>query len=387
MRRSLQIWVGTLVVAVAMGHGFPRLAAAAERTHEVAKGQTLWGISKHYGVSVDALKARNEIGVQSIRPGQRLIVPSKEWQPGDSKPGEEKTSNGAVAKPPRWTQVQKSSAERGGVNPCNSPDPGFGIYTQWKRGITMGQWIAPQRGGITASGRFDLMIHFHGHEPARKEWVRVMEGAVLVGIDLGTGSGAYFNAFAWPKAFEGLVASVEKAMAEHTGKPNARVRHVGLSSWSAGYGAVQQIIGQPYGKRVVDSVILLDGLHCGYQGSSLNGGQIAPFIDWAKRAAAGSVTMFVSHSSIIPPGYASTTETAAFLIEQVGGRPTAARPRRGEPMGLDLIRRYSRGRFQVRGYAGNGPLDHCAHLGLYRDVLKVHVKPQWKSPRGYRAKP
>ena len=34
--------------------------------------------------------------------------------------------------------------------------------------------------------------------------------------------------------------------------------------------------------------------------------------------------MFVSHSSIIPPGYASTTETANFLIEKVGGKPHKA---------------------------------------------------------------
>ena len=52
-------------------------------------------------------------------------------------------------------------------------------------------------------------------------------------------------------------------------------------------------------------------------------------------------------------------------------------------MGLDLISRYSRGKFHVRGYSGNDKMDHCAHIGLYRDVLKVHVMPRWNSPRGY----
>jgi hypothetical protein len=55
-------------------------------------------------------------------------------------------------------------------------------------------------------------------------------------------------------------------------------------------------------------------------------------------------------------------------------------------MGLDLISRYSRGNFHVRGYNGNDKMDHCAHIGLYRDVLKVHVKRRWNSPRGYKKK-
>src|SRR5262249_41683690 len=64
-------------------------------------------------------------------------------------------------------------------------------------------------------------------------------------------------------------------------------------------------------------------------------------------------------------------------------KPTRTKPRGHDPMGLDLISRFSKGKFHVRGYAGNDKMDHCAHIGLYRDVLKVHVIPRWKSPRGY----
>lgn len=354
---------------------------AKERTHEVASGHTLWGIARRYGVSVDAIKARNELTSAKIRPGQRLIIPEQGWRPGDPTPSEKRGAG--PAKPDASTQVQKTSAERGGINPCNTPDPGFGVYGHWRRGIAMGQWLAPGRGGITRSGQFDVMFHFHGHEPARKEWVRVMDGTVFVGVTLGTGSGAYINTFSNGSAFKSLVQSVEKAMATKTGKANARVRHVGLSAWSAGYGAVQQILQQRYGRELVDTVVLLDGLHCGYRGNDLEGIQLKPFVDFARRAARRQKYFFVSHSSIIPPGYASTTETANYLIRALGGRPRATRPRAADPVGLELVSRYGRGNFQVRGYAGNGPLDHCAHLSLYRDVLKVHVKRRWNSPRGY----
>jgi hypothetical protein len=286
-----------------------------------------------------------------------------------------------LKKPPPATQKQKSAEERG-VNPCASPDPGFGNYSPWNRGVSIGQMILPIRGGIGQRGEFDAMIHFHGHEPVRKEWVKVMDGAMLVGIDLGNGSGPYENTFADKSAFKRLLASIEETVAAHTKRKKAQLRHLGLSAWSAGYGAIQRILEDPALRQRVDSVVLLDGLHCGYKPDSLNDLQLAPFIEFARLAAAGKKLMFVSHSSIIPPGYASTTETANFLIDQVGGRPVRARARGGDPMGLELISQYSRGGFHVRGFSGNGKLDHCSQIGLYRDVLRIHVKPRWKSPRG-----
>ena len=282
-------------------------------------------------------------------------------------------------KPAPDTQVQTSSVDRG-INPCMTPDPGFGVYAKWEGGIGMGQFIMPVRGGLTSRGDFDLMIHFHGHEPVRKEWVQVMDGAVLVGIDLGLGSGAYEEAFQAPDVFPRLVEAVERAVAKKAGRKTARVRHLGLSSWSAGYGALQHILMQPYAKQRVDSVVLLDGLHCGYSGTAINGQPIFMFTDFAKRAASGETFMFVSHSSIIPPGYASTTETADYLVHELGGK---LRDVRGTgPMGMTLITRYSKGNFHVRGFSGNDKMDHCAQIGEFRDVLRVHIKPRWNSPRG-----
>ncbi len=284
------------------------------------------------------------------------------------------------AKPPAATQVQKTAAERG-VNPCNSPDPGFGAYEPWNRAPTLGQMLLPKRGGVSSRGEFDVMFHFHGHDPARKEWVRVMNGVVFVGITLGVGSGKYEETFRNHAAFPKLVESVEREVARKAGRSKARARRIGLSAWSAGYGAVQEILRDPPSRNRVDSVILLDGMHCGYAGQGgLNRPQIQPFIDFARRAATGDRFMLVSHSSIIPPGYASTTETANFLIHELGGKPAKAKARKGDPMGLELIARFDRKGFHVRGFSGNDTMDHCAHLGFYRDVLTSYIKPRWRSP-------
>jgi hypothetical protein len=262
-----------------------------------------------------------------------------------------------------------------------TPDPGFGVYGQWHRDVRYGQYLRPLHGGLRRDGSFDVMFHFHGHEPVRKEWVKAMDGAVFASVDLGIGSGAYETTFQDPSAFAEYLRSVESAMAKATGNPKAHARHIGLSAWSAGYGAVLRILEQPLGRRV-DTVILLDGLHAGYVDGHVNGQQIQSVVDFAQAAAHGKGFFFFSHSSIIPPGYASTTEVANYLVWSVNGKPKAFHPKRRRVLGLELISLYDRENMHTRGYRGNDKMDHCAHIGLYTEVLNLQVKPRWKSPRG-----
>ncbi len=290
-------------------------------------------------------------------------------------------------KPTEKTQTQKTAEERGGVNPCNTKEPAPGIYEPWNRAPSIGQMIMPARGGVTKDGKFDVMIHFHGHDPMRREWVQVADGAVLVGITLGIGSGAYEQTFSDPKTFKELLESVEKEVASARGLASAKVRKVGLSAWSAGYGAAKAILRTDFGKDTVDSLILLDGLHANYEpDGSLDDKSLAPFVAFAKRAKASKRFMYVSNSSIIPPDYASTTETVNYLIHELGGRPKGQKPRKGDPMGLELNAKFDAGNFHARGFDGNDKMDHCAHIGLMRDVMKTFIKKRWNSPKGQAAK-
>lgn len=329
------------------------------------------------------MDSRKDSGVAFLRGASSLLLGLALATTSALAQGPKTDSRWFLKKPAASTQVAKSSQERG-VNPCNMPDPGFGSYDHWAKSTSLGLVMLPHKGGLTSSGDFDVVIHFHGHDPARKGWVQVMSGVVLVGITLGVGSGVYENTFRDPSAFDRLLKSVETAMAEHAGRPAAHARRIALTSWSAGYGAVEEILRQPQHRAMIDSVILLDGLHCDYAdgGDGLVDVTLEPFVRFAHEAADGKKLMVVSHSSIIPPGYASTTETANFLINELGGRPRPAKPRATDPMGLELISRFDKGGFHVRGYKGNAELDHCAQVGLYGDVLKAHLLPRWSSPRG-----
>jgi hypothetical protein len=275
-----------------------------------------------------------------------------------------------------FAHAAEANGER--IYPCNTPDPGFGRYAHWFRGTSMGQMIALEnRGGVAKNGDFDLGVHFHGHDGARKEWIRVMNGPALFGVTLGNGSGIYESTFRDTAAFPTLLESIEKVMAERAGRKQARARRIVLTAWSAGYGAVRSILSQPDARARIDSVILLDGLHCDYAGDGLERADLEPFLRSARAAATNKCLMVVSHSSIVPPGYASTTETANYLIRELGGKAQRARPRASDPLGMQLISRYDRGDFHVRGYTGKAEPDHCAHLTLFRDILKVHLLPRW----------
>jgi hypothetical protein len=285
-----------------------------------------------------------------------------------------RTPGWVSAAPADFTQTERSAEERG-VNPCWSPDPGFGDYGAWDYSPSIGQMLVPQKLELDADGKVPVMFHFHGHEPARKEWVQALDSAVLVALDLGINSGPYLKKFERPETFEALVSSVEAALEKRLGE-KMQIGKIGISSWSAGYGAVQRVLESSMASRV-DSVILLDGLHTSFTNTEGARLTMAPFLRFAQRATAGETFMHVSHSSIIPPGYASTTETANYLIWQIGGEPEERSARSKDPMGLKLIRGYDNANFHVEGYTGNGKLDHCAQLGVYREVLRNHIADRW----------
>lgn len=55
----------------------PESPKPATRTHKVAKGETLYAISKKYGTTVDKIKAANNLQTNDLKIGQRLTIPAK----------------------------------------------------------------------------------------------------------------------------------------------------------------------------------------------------------------------------------------------------------------------------------------------------------------------
>ena len=65
-------------------------------------------------------------------------------------------------------QYSRPPAERGGANPCGLPEADTSDLHPWKN-LAKGRVSMPRQGALDASGNFDLVIHLHGDELARRE--------------------------------------------------------------------------------------------------------------------------------------------------------------------------------------------------------------------------
>jgi hypothetical protein len=151
------------------------------------------------------------------------------------------------------------------------------------------------------------------------------------------------------------------------------VRHLALSSWSAGYGAIAEVLA--HGRANIEALILLDSLHAGYGAgtSRLEAGQLPLFVESARSAARGGLLFYLTHTAIPTDGYASTTETSAFLLRELDVTASPVTPDPESPIRMTEI--FEKGQLFVRGYAGTAKEDHCAQLRLLPSILLEHVLP------------
>ena len=259
-------------------------------------------------------------------------------------------------------QYSHSAAARGGVEPCDTQVVESSEWQAWAP-LSQGHFTAPRENALDAAGHFDLVIHLQGDEPVRRELIASQQHFTLFTLTLEQNQG-YAPLFTGSHLFESIVREIEQALSKREGKP-ALVGHIALSAWSAGFVGIEAALAQPTSKDV-DAVILIDGLHARRNDRAAFKAQLQPFLDYARRATNSERFFFLSHSSIDPPDFASTTEGAHYLIAELGGRPESVR--RADAMGLELVEAFDRGDFHVRGYAGNDKADHCAQLALLRDA-------------------
>ncbi len=214
-------------------------------------------------------------------------------------------------------------------------------------------------------GVVDVVLHLHGAP-------RVIEAAlveskwpvVLIEFNRKGLSSVYSAPFRDPKLFPMLLDGTLNAIKEAKLAETPKLGRVAVSSFSAGFGGVRELLKVPEHFERIDTLILADSLYCGYEGDpalhKVNPKLMAGFRRFAIEAAAGKKTMVVTHSSQVPEGYASTTETADDLIRTVDGKASPARLDRGN--GWVQVREVRNGGLTILGFEGTGPEDHMRHL-------------------------
>jgi hypothetical protein len=223
--------------------------------------------------------------------------------------------------------------------------------------------------------RMDLLIHFHGSSYAPKYAVyHAKRPLTLAVVNLGSGSGVYENEFQSKSTFPRLIDTIRKSVAEKK-STEIETPRIYLSSFSAGYGAVRAILKNH--PSLVNGIILLDGLHTDYvpsrrvlaQGGKLNEEKLRGFVQYARLAAEGKKKLLITHSAIFPGTYASTTETADYLIESLHLQRHPVL--KWGPVGMQRLSETKRNGLTLLAFAGNTAPDHIDHLHGLPTFLKM----------------
>lgn len=225
----------------------------------------------------------------------------------------------------------------------------------------------------------DVVINFHGAAWIPAQSVAALSRATAsAAVNLGAGSGAYHRAFTDAAVFDSLLQGIVREVSAATATP-ARIGRLVLVGFSAGHGAVRVILREPRHFARVDAVLLLDGMHSSYvpegmvlaAGGTLDTANLAAFGAFARAATRGEKRFTVTHSEIFPGTFASTTETADWMLGALGLRRTAVL--RWGPRRMQQLSEVRAGQFHLLGFAGNSAPDHIDHFHAMPELLALTV--------------
>jgi hypothetical protein len=240
-----------------------------------------------------------------------------------------------------------------------------------RQNLTLGTLFIPEK--LKAKRHVNLLLFFHGGEWLPELAVTQQRNMAVITIQAGAGSSTYEKLFADPAIFPKLIAEAQTAA-------GVTFNEIDLGGWSAGCGALRQLLSDPASYARISRVLCIDGVHAGYindipPSSTPNSAEpqlepknLASWLHFGADAIAGKKRLIITHSEIFPGTYASTTETADALLRQWG--LTLHPVVRWGPMGTQMLSETRSGGLLVIGFAGNSAPDHIDQLHSLPEYLR-----------------
>lgn len=230
--------------------------------------------------------------------------------------------------------------------------------------LTVGELFVPV--GLQAGdGPIDLLVHLHGSaELMERQLPRIGGRTVLVSLSLNGLSSVYTRQFADPAVFLKLIDEAAKRSAAAVGSESIAFRRVIVSSFSAGFGGVREMLKSEDCYRRIDTLVMADSIYAGYVEDSREKGVdpklMAGFLRFAREAKEGRKQLVISHSELQPDGYASTAETADYLIRELGLMRQVPQQKLEENWTCQS--RCEQAGLHILGFSGTMGTDHMQHL-------------------------
>lgn len=242
--------------------------------------------------------------------------------------------------------------------------------------------FVPQGYAPAASGEVTLTVHFH-----TAVWFGIQEhlrrgcANPIVCFHAGEGSAVYRAPFEDRERFGRWLRLVEAELVSGGAPTNTRVTAIEISSFSAGYGAVRELVRQPEYRRLLRRVVLSDSLYGGLDAAALAEGRrvVLPehvdcWLPLAREAMAGEKDFVLTVSAIPTARYASSTECADAILAALGVPKRAVAPGSlpsADDPDFPLRHRADQGRFHVWYYDGTNAPAHLTHPRHLADVWRA----------------
>jgi hypothetical protein len=227
-----------------------------------------------------------------------------------------------------------------------------------------GQLFIPGGFKTDPKGGFDLTLHLHGApDVVASNFIAAKCSGVLANVTLPGLSAAYAERFTDTNTFWSILRETEARLKCPT-TPSPQIRYVTITSFSAGFGGVREMLKDTNIFARIDAILMADSIYAGFTGDvperKINPAHMEGFLRFAREAAEGRKRLLISHSQLSTPTYASTVETADYLIVQLGGHRDDSVI--DWPAGMRLLSRFQQGHCEILGFAGDTAEHHMQHL-------------------------
>lgn len=220
-----------------------------------------------------------------------------------------------------------------------------------------------------------LFIHFHGaKKTVREAFERSDVDAVLVIINFPGLSTAYSKPFAEDaQLFAEILDRAKQGLPPELVDASLRWERISLSSFSAGYGAIREILKSPEHFRQVDDIVAADSIYAGLDakqsGRQVDEKNMRDFLKFARKAVERRKRFTISHSMLVTP-YASTVETAGYLLQSLKVERRKVKLMRADA--FKQMNEASAGHFTVWGFegvTGQAHMLHLQHIDIFWNTL------------------
>jgi hypothetical protein len=225
----------------------------------------------------------------------------------------------------------------------------------------------------------DLLVHFHG-DPAtfRNNAKYANLNAIIVTVNYSGLSSAYSTPFSNAALFQTLVTEARTKVRDQLDiSDTLEWDKLAVSSFSAGYGAVREILKNPTYRGDIDALLAADSLYATTAGDGTPlDSQMVDYKTYATLAKNGSKTFLFSHSKVPTYTYENTMETGDELMQHLG---ISASANNTNGLGtLNFYRSAQTGNFRLWGALGedgDSHLEHLRYIGEFLEELPLAKVP------------